>query len=67
MALRPGISIYLGNMSYADATLHKTRHPRLRMWDAGTHALLQAVDEHGKVIDEAELLWHAVWWRKVAK
>lgn len=65
MAMRPGISLYLGGSSYTD-TLHVRRHPKLRMYDVGPHALVQAVDESGKPVEEAEVLWHSVWWRKVA-
>ncbi len=67
ISLKPGFSIYLGRVSYAATSLHQTTYPKLRMWDAGPYCLLQATDEAGKVIDEAELMWDSVYWRKAAK
>ncbi len=64
VAIRPGISLYVGRRSYVDTTLNTQTHRHLRLWDVGSHCLVESVDDSGKVEDSVELLWHAVWYRK---
>lgn len=65
VALRPGISVFLRPRSYMD-TVHEANYRELRMYDVGPHCLFQALDDKGEVKEQAEVLWHSIWWRRVA-